>query len=33
VSLTGAVAAGVQLSVGYTGDVRPGATAGLRAAW
>ena len=38
VSLTGAVAAGVQLSVGYTGDVRPGATAqvftaGLQAAW
>ncbi len=38
VSLTGAVAAGVRLSVGYTGDVRPGATAqvftaGLQAAW
>ncbi|WP_245364809.1 MULTISPECIES: S8 family serine peptidase [Methylobacterium] len=38
VSLTGAVAEGVQLSVGYTGDVRPGATAqvftaGLQAAW
>ncbi|MGT2488605.1 S8 family serine peptidase [Methylobacterium oryzae CBMB20] len=38
VSLTGAVAAGVQLSIGYTGDVRPGATAqvfsaGLQAAW
>nr|WP_244413359.1 S8 family serine peptidase [Methylobacterium radiotolerans] len=38
VSLTGAVAEGVQLSVGYTGDVRPGATAqvftaGIQAAW
>ncbi|MGU3658478.1 S8 family serine peptidase [Methylobacterium fujisawaense] len=38
VSLTGAVAEGVRLSVGYTGDVRPGATAqvfsaGLQAAW
>ncbi|WCS23945.1 autotransporter outer membrane beta-barrel domain-containing protein [Methylobacterium sp. NMS14P] len=38
VSLTGAVAEGVQLSVGYTGELRPGATAqvvtaGLRAAW
>ena len=38
VSVTGAVAEGVQLSVGYTGDVRPSATAqvfsaGLQAAW
>ncbi|WP_331304115.1 autotransporter outer membrane beta-barrel domain-containing protein [Methylobacterium oryzae] len=38
VSLTGAVAAGVQLSIGYTGELRPGATAqvvsaGLQAAW
>ncbi|WP_331304510.1 autotransporter outer membrane beta-barrel domain-containing protein [Methylobacterium oryzae] len=38
VSLTGAVAAGLQLSIGYTGELRPGATAqvvsaGLQAAW
>ncbi|MDF2601123.1 MAG: Outer rane autotransporter barrel [Methylobacterium brachiatum] len=38
VSLTGAVAEGVRLSVGYNGDVRPGATtqvftAGLQASW
>ena len=38
VNLTGAVAAGVQLSLGYTGDVRKGATAqvfsaGLQVAW
>ncbi|WP_160320604.1 autotransporter outer membrane beta-barrel domain-containing protein [Methylobacterium sp. ARG-1] len=38
VSLMGAVAEGVQLSLGYTGDLRSGATAqvvsaGLRAAW
>ncbi|MGU3546929.1 autotransporter domain-containing protein, partial [Methylobacterium sp. A52T] len=38
VSLTGAVAEGVRLSVGYAGDVRTGATAqvfsaGLQAAW
>ncbi|WP_106427852.1 S8 family serine peptidase [Methylobacterium radiotolerans] len=38
VSLTGAVAEGVQLSVGYTGELRPNATAqvftaGLQAAW
>lgn len=38
VSLTGPVAPGVQLSLGYTGDLRPGATAqlvsaGLQAAW
>ncbi|MCJ2061922.1 hypothetical protein MKK63_04305 [Methylobacterium sp. J-088] len=38
VSLTGPVAGGVQLSLGYTGDLRPGATAqmiaaGLQARW
>ncbi len=38
VSLTGPVADGVRLTLGYTGDVRPGATAqvfaaGLQAAW
>ncbi len=38
VSLTGPVAAGVQLSLSYTGDLRPGATAqvlsaGLQARW
>ncbi|MGU3469315.1 autotransporter outer membrane beta-barrel domain-containing protein, partial [Methylobacterium sp. C33D] len=38
VSLTGAVAEGVQLSVAYTGELRPNATAqvvsaGLQAAW